>query len=202
MNWIGRLSGMAGAALLASALGLAAAQVRPQDDADEDRAVIAYQRGDYATSAPIFRRLAQNNATPNAYFNWGMSLLNGYGVPKDVPGAARYFKMCVDKGDTNCMNELGLLYATGQGVSFDEFRAEELFTWAANRGHGLARQNLADLRKMRSDYNSQAAANSQQKQREQRRANDQYARGEYIRKCGYISEADWYAQGKPICWKN
>jgi TPR repeat protein len=201
MKWIGRLSAMASAALLASALATAAAQVRPQDDADEDRAVIAYEKGDYATSAPIFRRLAQNNATPNAHFKWGMSLLNGYGVQKDIPGAARYFKMCVDKGDTNCMNELGLLYATGQGVSLDQFRAEELFTWAANLGHALAKQNLADLRKMRANYNSQASANSQQKQREQQRADDQYARSEYIRKCGYMSESDWYAQGKPVCWK-
>lgn len=202
MAWIRRACGVVSVALLASALGLATAQVRPQDDADEDRAVIAYGRGDYATSAPIFRRLAQNNATPNAYFNWGMTLLNGYGVPKDVAGAARYFKMCVDKGDTNCMNELGLLYATGQGVSFDEFRAEELFTWASQRGHALATKNLADLRKMRTDYNSQSAANSQQAQRQKQLDAERYARAEYIRKCGYISESDWYAQGKPACWKN
>lgn len=70
------------------------------------------------------------------------SLGNIHRMRSDTDGAIRYFKMAADKGVRSAQYNLGVLYATGDGVGKD---VEEAFKWyarAAENGHATAQYNL------------------------------------------------------------
>lgn len=56
--------------------------------------------------------------------------------------ASRHFARGVRAGDADAMNNLGMLYLQGQGVSVDQGKAMELFRQAAEQGHLIAARNI------------------------------------------------------------
>ena len=63
----------------------------------------------------------------------------------DFITAANEFKIAARNGDTAAMNNLGLLYVSGQGVARDYMEAATLFKMAADRGFAPAQTNLGVL---------------------------------------------------------
>jgi TPR repeat protein len=62
-----------------------------------------------------------------------------------VPEAIGAWRKAVEKGSTTAMVELGVLYATGAGVTKDEAQARKLFERAAEAGNPRGVVNLAAL---------------------------------------------------------
>jgi uncharacterized protein len=62
-----------------------------------------------------------------------------------LPEAIGAWRKAADKGSTSAMVELGVLYATGAGVTLDEAQARKLFERAAEAGNPRGITNLAAL---------------------------------------------------------
>jgi hypothetical protein len=72
-----------------------------------------------------------------------------YGLALDktnnVVEALRRYKIATDGGDTDAMNSLGFLFATGRGVVKNPERAFELFSKAASAGNPDAISNVGSM---------------------------------------------------------
>jgi TPR repeat protein len=66
-------------------------------------------------------------------------------VPKDSGKAAELFHKAADQGYAGAQRNLGLLYATGEGVPKDLGKAAELFQKAADQGDEVATTILKRL---------------------------------------------------------
>lgn len=97
-----------------------------------DKAVKAYERGDYPTTLRLLRPLAKDG-NPEAQNNLGLMYAAGRGVPQDYAAAAKWYRMAADKGVASAQNNLAVLYAGGQGVDHDYVKAYMWFTLAASR---------------------------------------------------------------------
>jgi TPR repeat protein/Zn-dependent protease with chaperone function len=64
---------------------------------------------------------------------------------KDYQKAKSNFELCSEKHEIDCLNNLGVLYEFGLGVSVDKRRAADLYKQAADKGSGLALNNYARL---------------------------------------------------------
>ncbi len=64
----------------------------------------------------------------------GAFLATGKGVDKDMAKAAEWYQRAADAGNPNAMANLGLMYASGDGVEEDREYAEELFDQAEYLG--------------------------------------------------------------------
>jgi uncharacterized protein len=53
--------------------------------------------------------------------------------------------VAADQGDASAQNNLGVLYANGQGVPQDDAMAVFWYTQAAEQGHALAQYNLGGM---------------------------------------------------------
>jgi TPR repeat protein len=73
------------------------------------------------------------------------ALGRAFAANKQLPEAVATWRKAVDKGSTSAMVELGVLYATGAGVSKDEAQARKLFERAAEAGNPRGISNLAAL---------------------------------------------------------
>jgi uncharacterized protein len=58
-----------------------------------------------------------------------------YAANRQLPDAVSAYRKAADKGSTSAMVELGVLLATGSGVSKDEVQARKLFERAAAAGN-------------------------------------------------------------------
>ena len=63
-------------------------------------------------------------------------------MPQDYAAAMRWFRLAADQGDANSQNNLGLMYAQGQGVAQDYVLAHTWFNLSATQGHQQAISNL------------------------------------------------------------
>lgn len=97
---------------------------------DFDKAVKAYERGDYPTALRLFRSLAKGG-NADAQNNLGLMYAMGRGVEQDYTEAAKWYRMAADKGVASAQNNLGTIYAGGQGVQPDYVQAYMWFTLAA-----------------------------------------------------------------------
>lgn len=98
-------------------------------DQNED-ALAAYSRGDYATALRLMQPLA-NEGNARAQDKLGLMYYNGYGVQKDYAEAARWLRKAADQGIATSQNVLGIMYANGRGVPEDVVRAYVWFSLAA-----------------------------------------------------------------------
>jgi TPR repeat protein len=105
-----------GVAAASSSSALAIVPVRPPDDTEQVR-----------SAAELFQR--------------------GYEAyqKRDYAGAAQLYKAGADKGDANCMQALGFIYAQGLGVSVDYNSAQSWYQRAADHGKKAALYNIALL---------------------------------------------------------
>jgi uncharacterized protein len=67
-----------------------------------------------------------------------------YASPPDYAAAVRWYCMAVLRGHTRAMNNLGILFANGQGVQRDIAEARSLWRQSAQRGHLNAQTNLGE----------------------------------------------------------
>jgi TPR repeat protein len=104
----------------------------------------AFQSGENERAADIFRDLAgQNNR--DAQFMMGVLQEGGYGVEKNLRGAATWYLKAAEAGLSSAQFNLGIFYQFGQGVRKS---AAQAFAWhsrAARQGHGSAQNNLASF---------------------------------------------------------
>ena len=104
-------------------------------------AIGAFDRGDYATALGVWRPLAeQGNAV--AQSNLGAAYATGQGVSQDFSEAVKWFRLAAEQGNAFAQSRVGVAYATGQGVAQDESEAVKWFRLAAKQGHAEARINL------------------------------------------------------------
>jgi TPR repeat protein len=68
-----------------------------------------------------------------------------YAANRQLPEAMAAWRKAADKGSTNAMVELGVIYGTGAGVAKDEAQARQLFERAAEAGNPRGVINLAAL---------------------------------------------------------
>ena len=100
----------------------------------------AYQRGDYATAARLWRPLAEQDYA-GAQYNLGNMYAQGQGVPQDHTEAMKWYRLAADQGLAEAQSNLGVMYAQGQGVPQDHVQAHMWSILAAEQGHENARKN-------------------------------------------------------------
>ena len=101
----------------------------------------AYQRGDYALAARLFRPLAeQGNAMAQA--SLGVMYANGRGVPQDDHESAKWYRKAAEQGMAMAQFNVGVMYAKGQGVPQIDQEAVRWYRKAADQGHAKAQFNL------------------------------------------------------------
>ena len=112
------------------------------DDADVwDRALAAYDRGDYAEALDSFRILAEMGRI-DSQFNLGIMYYYGQGISQDYARAAKWYRKAAEQGDTDAQLNLGVMYRNGQGVLQDYAEAVKWYHKAAEQGHAPAQNNL------------------------------------------------------------
>ncbi len=112
--------------LLAALAGTAVAG--PYEDA-----VLARERGDYATALRELRVLAEQGLA-KAQHGLGFLYANGEGVPQDYAKAARWYRKAADQGEADAQFNLGVMYSEGQGVPQDYAQAHMWFSVAGAQG--------------------------------------------------------------------
>ncbi len=101
--------------------------------ADYSVAYKAYQRGDYATSLPIFRQLA-DDGNARAQSALGFMYAKGHGVTQDYVAAVRWYRKAADQGEVSAQYNLGFMYDKGHGVTQDYVAAVRWYRKAADQG--------------------------------------------------------------------
>jgi len=115
---------------------------------DFDKAVKAYERGDYPAALRLLRPLAQKG-NAEAQNNLGLMYAMGRGVPQDYAAAERWYHMAADKGVASAQNNLGVMYTGGQGVKQDYIQAYMWFTLAASSFTGSEAEQRSKVVKNR-----------------------------------------------------
>jgi TPR repeat protein len=66
-------------------------------------------------------------------------------VCRDEVVAAEWYRRAAEQGDASAQNNLGIMYANGQGVPQDDELAVHWYRLAAEQGHALAQYNLGGM---------------------------------------------------------
>lgn len=104
-------------------------------------AVVAYERGDYATALPILHPLA-DQGNSHAQFILGLLYHHGRGVPQNYTEAVTWYRRAADKGEAGAQLNLGVIYLKGTGVPKNYAEAEKWLRLAADQGDAGAQFNL------------------------------------------------------------
>lgn len=110
----------------------------------DNAAYEAFDQGKYLTALELAQKAAEKG-DPQAHTLIGRLYAEGFGVPKDIGLAARWYAKAGELGDHEGSFALGVLHAQGTGVEKSFDRAAQLFELAAAKGHALANYNLALL---------------------------------------------------------
>jgi len=106
-----------------------------------EKAIDAYNKGDYKTSAKLILPLAKKGLV-KAQYNLGVMYEKGKGVEKNLKKAKKWFQFAAEQGLAKAQYNLGLMYAKGKGVEKDYSKAIKWMTLAADQGNGKAQTNL------------------------------------------------------------
>ncbi len=109
---------------------------------DFDRAVAAYDAGDYAAAFALFQRLG-NRGDVSALRNVGHMLRKGLGVPQNLKAARQAYRRAADIGHTAAMANLGLMILNGEGGPADARTATRWFYRGARAANPQAQFLLA-----------------------------------------------------------
>lgn len=86
--------------------------------------------------------LAAEQGDAEAQLNCALMFLDGIGVPRNLPLAAKWFRRAADQGDAQAQNNLGLMYLVGHGSKRDHAKAAKWLRRAAEQGVAHAQYNL------------------------------------------------------------
>lgn len=78
----------------------------------------------------------------DAYFRYAYLCAEGQGGPIDYESALLYYSKLPN--NAGALNNLGVMYASGEGVEADQEKANEYYKKAAERGSTMGMKNLAD----------------------------------------------------------
>lgn len=108
--------------------------------------IAANQRGDYASAARIFQRLA-SQGDADAQYNLGVLYMNGRGVAQDDFQAVKWYQSAAAQGNWNAQTNLGRMYAHGKGIKQDDVHALMWFILGAVSGypHSVKNRDTAAL---------------------------------------------------------
>src|SRR5262245_38658192 len=104
-------------------------------------AIVAYNRGDYATALGLFQQLADKGSAV-AQFNIGTMYANGQGVQQNYTEAVKWYGLAANQGSADAQYNLALLYANGQGVRQNYVLAYKWFSLSAAQGSTEAVKGL------------------------------------------------------------
>ena len=102
----------------------------------------AYESGDYAAAAAVWRALAENGHV-NAQTNLGFMYDYGTGVPQDHRLAARWYRAAALQGSAAAQYNLSLLIAEGHAPALGGRSARYWLEKAAAQGFEDARRSIA-----------------------------------------------------------
>ncbi len=102
---------------------------------------LAYERGDYAEAARLWRPLAKAGDA-DAQFALGTLYQQGRGVEHDDARATRWFRRAAEQGSVPAQYNLGNAYKFGRGVKADDKMAFQWWEKAAQAGLAPAQFNL------------------------------------------------------------
>ncbi len=103
--------------------------------------VEAYRNGDFQAALREFHDDALAG-DKRAQYNYGVMLLKGTGVRKDVEAALKWHRLSADQGYAAAQHGLGVMYYRGDGVAQDHGEAAKWFRKAAEQGFAQAQLNL------------------------------------------------------------
>jgi TPR repeat protein len=111
-----------------------------------DLAFGAYQNGNYLTAMQeALKRVKANPDDAPAMTLLGEIYREGYAVKRNLPEAARWYRLAADRGDRQAQFALGLAYLAGSGVQQSAKNARVWFEKAAAQRHAGALYNLGVL---------------------------------------------------------
>lgn len=133
-------------ALLLVLLSVACTGGKPSDIQKEilARAAEAERRGDPATAAVEYRRLAEGGVV-EAMLRLAALYDDGHGVRADPVIATRWYRRAAEAGDPRAMRELGDRLRAGDGVAADPALAARWYALAAEAGDAAAAGRLGRL---------------------------------------------------------
>ncbi len=109
--------------------------------AEYEKAIDAYNNGDFRTSAKLILPLAKKGFA-KAQYNLGVMYEKGNGVEKNLKKAKKWFQFAAEQGLSRAQYNLGLMYGKGNGVAKDYSKAIKWLSLAADQGNGKAQTNL------------------------------------------------------------
>ncbi|OHS93785.1 hypothetical protein TRFO_11595 [Tritrichomonas foetus] len=80
-----------------------------------------------------------------AQYIYGLWLMFGKGVEKNLTESAKYFQLSADSGNTNAEYNIGLCYSEGKGVPINAELALHYFECAASKNHASSQFKAAEL---------------------------------------------------------
>lgn len=104
-----------------------------------DKALKAYEAGDYERARELFQPLAEAG-DPDGLYNLGVMHARGEGGPKEPAKAMQYYRRAAVLGSPNAMTNLASHYYYGDGVEKDMAEAARLYGLAARAGVPLAQR--------------------------------------------------------------
>ena len=69
-------------------------------------------------------------------------------MPQNYAEALKWYRLAADQGDAGAQNNLGVMYANGQGVPQDYVRAHMWFNLSAAQGNQDAARNRDNIAKL------------------------------------------------------
>jgi len=107
-----------------------------------ERALELMQRQDFATAAPILKRLAEEGHVDAQGYYGGLLLAGVPGIPHDVVAAQSWLEKAAGGGNALAAFNLGLMSERGDGVPADASQAVRWYDVAAKRGLPVAMLKL------------------------------------------------------------
>ena len=107
-----------------------------------EEAKSAYERGEFALAARLYRPLAEQGDAL-AQYNLGVLYRKGRGVPQDDVQARQWYEKAAVQGQAKAQFNLGTLYFNGEGVPKDYQQALRWFRLAADQGEAVAQTKIA-----------------------------------------------------------
>jgi hypothetical protein len=123
------------------ALLLAASPMVQAQKEDLERAVAAYNSGDYAKAVSLWEPHARQG-NREAQYAMGVAFYEGKGVSQDLDQAIEWFGKAADSGHPTAMFNLGVAYWEGRGVKQNFSRAVDWWERAAELGDITSQYNL------------------------------------------------------------
>jgi TPR repeat protein len=106
-----------------------------------DKASELIDKGNFSAGLKILRPLALRG-DGNAQIKLGEMYQAGFGVPKDLKEAIRWYRLAADQGNANAQFTLGRMYGTGIRVPKDLKEAIRWYRLAADQGNANAQFKL------------------------------------------------------------